>query len=196
MNQVIQIPCKECHLHLTCQTVGMNSFGSDEAPLKIFVDCPSKEDDQRHVWGKSRQAEFLKWLCKRISLKEEDYQVSFTLKCHIPKKVLTKKIDKLECIEACTPFRLASLQNAKAILTMGELSCLAFTGMELKKRVNCDWKSVETPARIFTTYAVGYALEKPAETVGISRMLWYASANAGLRPAVDSSVPQFDYEVL
>lgn len=195
MNQRIQTPCTACLLHKTAHTVGMVGHSNPTARLKIFLDSPSTEDDMRHKFGESRQSRFLLWLIKRNSLPLDKIEISFTLKCFVPKNTLKKKEDKLTLIDACEPLRIASLQKGDTVLTMGELSCLAFTGDSLDKRINTDAKCGHF-YRVFVTYAPGFAIKSPSESVGISRMLWNASVHAGMKPKVDLKVQQYDYEVI
>lgn len=194
-NQRIQTKCTACHLHKTAYTIGMLALPNPTAKLKIFLDYPSTEDDMRHKFGESRQSRFLLHLIKRNSLPLSDIDISYTLKCCVPKNRLKKKDDKFECIDACEPLRVANLQKGDTVLTMGEISCLAFTGDPLDRRINTDSKCGHF-YRIFVTYAPGYGTVSPSESVGISRMLWLASVNAGMKPKVDMSVTPFDYEVI
>lgn len=210
VSQRIETECTACVLHEHCYTVGMNSIGPIEAPLKIFLDAPPKEDDQRHKFGESNIAKFVRWMMARNSLKEEDYQICFTLKCAIPKNFLTKKENKLECIDACAPHRIASLQNTKCVLAMGELSALAFLGLPLKKVVHCFWPMktlpwfapalqahiVVTGASVGVCYAPGYAIVDPSEAVSMSRMMWMAGEKAGLKPAFNPKAGFFDFQVI
>lgn len=197
-SQRIDTPCTACELHEHCYTVGMNPIGPNKAPLKIFLDCPPAQDDIRHKFGESNIAKFLHWMLKRNGLKEEDYQVAFTLKCTIPKKFLTKKAQKWESIEACTPFRIASLQNAKCVLAMGELSVMAFLDQPLKKVVHCIWPSQEIKGlSIAASYAAGYPLAegKAAEAVQMARIMWLAAEKAGLKPFYNPDAGQFDFNI-
>lgn len=195
MNQRIQTPCTACHLHKTNYTVGMLANPNPSAKLKIFLDSPSQEDDKRHKFGESRQSKLLIHMILRNSLKMEEIDISYTLKCCPPKNSLRKKDQKFECIDACEPLRIANLQPGDTVLTMGELSCLAFTGDSLDKRINTDSKCGHF-YRVFITYAPGYGNATPSQCVGISRMLWLASVNAGMKPKVNMKLPPYDFEVI
>lgn len=200
MAQIIHTPCTACFLQEKCYTVGFQTEPKPFAKLQIFLDYPSQEDDMRHAYGESRTAEFLAWLLARNSLKEEDYAINFTLKCNVPKQTLTKLVDKWECIDACSKHRFANLQKPPyTILTMGELSCLAFLHEAVAKKINCSWKSPEPElmqSKIFVSYAPGYGLASPAECVGISRMIHYAAEEAGLNPHINNKLKMFDFQVI
>lgn len=195
-SQRIQTACTACELHEHCYTVGMNPIGPENAPLMVFLDCPPAEDDMRHKFGESHVAKFVRWMMNRNGLKEEEYRVAFTLKCSIPKKTITKKVQKYEVIDACTPHRIASLQNCKCALVMGELSVLAFLDQPLKKTVNCIWPSQEIKGlSVAVSYAPGYALQNPSQSVGMARLMWLAAEKAGLKPYFNAEAGQFDYHI-
>lgn len=198
MKQVIETECTACHLHESCHTVGMNGqYDSldDESKFKIFLDYPSQEDDAKHRFGESRQARYLLWLLRRMSLKEEEYEIHYTLKCFVPKNVLKRNDQKWECIDACTKHRIANLQSPPyTIVTMGDISCLAFTGKSLKSQVSGFCRTEF--GRIYVSYAPGYGVTSPSETVGISRQLWIAAEHAKLKPKVNLSIKDFNFEVI
>lgn len=198
-SQRIFTACTACELHEHAYSVGMKPVGRDDAPLKVFMDAPPKEDDMRHAFGQSNIAQFVTWMLARIGLKEEDYQIGFTLSCAIPKNFLTKKEQKLECIDACTKFRIANLQKTKCVLAMGELSALAFLNQPLKKVVHCIWPSGEVKGlKIAVSYAPGYPLTKEGagESVAMARLMWYAAEAAGLKPFHNPKVGLFDFNII
>lgn len=197
-SQRIVTKCTACVLHQHCYTVGMNPVGPPDTALRIFLDSPPKEDDMRHKFGASNISRFVRWMMLRNGLKEEDYQIAFTLKCAIPKNFLTKKENKQECVRACSKFRIASLQNAKVVLAMGELSVMAFLGKPLKKVVGCFWPSREISGlTIAASYAAGYPLAegKAGESVSMARIMWMAAEKAGLKPYFNPDAGLFDYNI-
>lgn len=199
MPQVIETKCTACFLCKTAYTVGMQGKVSErENKFKIFLDYPSQEDDMRHEFGESRTSRFLVWMMRRNSIDDRDYDVFYTVKCALPKKnSLPNNERKWEVIDACSPLRLANLQNPPyTIVTMGDISCLAFLRESMPKKIHCDWKSPEKLGRVFVAYSPGYGLKKPAESVAMSRQLWFAAEHAGLKPKLNRSIKMFDYEVI
>lgn len=200
MKAIIHNPCDKCELCKVTYTVGQNGFGNPSGPLKIFLDSPNKEDSMRHRLV-SRQFQFLRYLLNRLSLETHTYYVDFAIKCFIPEGIATKKAERLEIIKACSPFRFANLQTTKSILTMGEVSALAFSGKKLSDVSHSDtqpreFKLMKHRIKLFCTYAPGAALQDPAEVVAISRMIYRAAKTAGLKPKVDLNVKPFDWEII
>lgn len=200
-NQRIETKCSRCFLKERCYTVGMQGkYPKHRTQLQLFIDHPSQEDDMRHEFGESRNARFLVWLMRHISIQDYEYSIRYTVKCAVPKNSLPNQQRKYEVIDACSIHRFANLQEPPyTIVTMGDISCLAFLHEAVSSKHDCDWKSPEPElkgSRIFVTYAPGYGLQKPAESVGISRVLWDATVHAGLKPIVNNRLKMFDWEVL
>lgn len=205
MKQIIHTNCTKCVLHKTAYTVGIHGYGNPKAPLKIFMDMPHMVDDRTHEVGESKPFKLLQWLLKRLSLKKESYYVDFIIKCCPPKAFQKwKKWEKQLSIEACTEHRIASLQGAKAIVAMGELSCLAFTFSDLKRKAEARWCPAEPEVKkicraLYVCYSPGACIGEKGDAgvcVGISRILFRAATEAGLNPKVDLNVPVFDFEVI
>lgn len=202
MPQQIETPCTKCFLHKKCYTVGMQGKvpEGEESRLKIFVDHPSQEDDMRHEFGEGRTSQFLVWLMRRLSIPDKAYEIRYTIKCAPPKNALPNNERKWECIDACSPLRFANLQNPPyTIITMGEISCMAFLHESIKKRVHCMWRSPESQlqrSKVFVAYAPGYGLKSPAEAVSMSRLLWSACEAAGFHPKVNLKLKDFDFQVI
>lgn len=194
-----KFPCTGCSLHKTCKTIAMPGWGNESASLQIWLDFPQEEADRRHKPRESKQARFVDWLLRRNSLSLQDVYVGYSLRCMVPKNFLKKKDDRLESLQACnTRWNDTIRRNAKAIVSLGEISCLAFMGAT-KVGTVAGMSTVLTEPfkhKVFGDYSPGYALVSPADTVSISRSIWVAAEYAGLKPKINpKELTNFDYEL-
>lgn len=196
--------CELCELSQTCspKAVCLKGGGGLDARLAIFLDAPSIVEDRRGKGLVSESAEFLKWLLNRMSVSTQDVYVDYVLKCyHKPNKNVGKKAFRAQMLEACSVYRFATLQRIKpkAIIAMGTIACEAFTGSsEIGEYEGARWTSNEPRVReivdaVWISYAPAYALESPAESVGIYRTLFAAAKEAGLKPKLNTKIPLYDY---
>lgn len=201
MAQVLHLPCTRCELHARAYTVGMNPIVGASPKLAIFLDTPSKEEDMRHRLGFSRGLELVRWLLARNGISEGEVLISHVLRCHKPDKTGTKKFEKQAFIEACSTHRFALLQTyrPKALVAMGPIACEAFLHTEPKDRDGEKWKPVEPEVaaivdKVWATYNPGYGIQDPTECVGLSRVLWRAAEDAGLKPYFNKDIKPFDFQ--
>lgn len=185
--------CRDCYLSNFVQNACLPGTGNaEEARLAIFIDQPSWMDDQRRRPFVSDSAELIYHFIDRMGLDRNHVWLDYVLKCAAGKRVPSRKAERLQCIEACSKYRFATLQtmpNLKAIVTMGKVSLEAFTGnTELKNFEGMSWGANEPQVRdvgvnqIWVTYNPNYLLEKPAETPEVYRVIWKAAIAAGLQP--------------
>ena len=201
MPQVQHLACTACSLHQKAYTVGMSPLVGENPQIAIFLDYPSKEEDQRHRLGFSRGLELVRFLLARNGISEGEVLFSHVLRCYKPDKVLTKKWEKQEAIDACKKHRFALLQTyrPKAIVAMGPVACQAFLHTEPKDRDGEKWKPVEPEVaaivdKVWATYNPGSGIQDPTECVGLSRVLWRAAEEAGLHPYFNRDVNPFDFQ--
>lgn len=196
--------CRLCALHSSAhlKSVCLKGGGGGTAPLVVFLDSPTLVEDSRHRGFVSDGAELVRWMFRRMSLKNSDVYVDYVLKCYTGKdKTIGRKAYRQEMIEACSVYRFATLQTIKpkAIVAMGSKACEAFIGSEkVGNYEGTHWIPTEPAVReyvphIWVTYSPFYALEKPAESVTIYRTLFRAAEDAGLQPTLDENVTPFDY---
>lgn len=191
--------CKRCQLCETANTIGLAGHIGSNPVLAIFLDFPNWEEDKRHKFGYSRGTKLITWMLDRMSVGLDNVAIQFTLRCHKQDKQLSSKASRLAAIEGCSIHRFALLQKIKpkAIVAMGKISCEAFLdGAQHGDKEGTSWKPAEkqvTP-RIWVSYAPGYALQSPAESPGIYRVLWRAAEQAGLTPKTNLNIPVFDYD--
>jgi uracil-DNA glycosylase family 4 len=196
--------CQLCDLSTTCSPESrcLKGEGSLDAKLAIYLDAPTIVEDRRHKSFVAEAAEYLKWLLKRMSVSSADVYIDYVLKCY-PKtnKNFGKKAYRGQMLEACSTYRVATLQLIKplAIVAMGRTACEAFTGsQEIGEYEGARWVPTEPRIReivdgVWVTYSPGYALESPAESVGIYRILFAAAEEAGLKPQLNKKVIPYDY---
>lgn len=195
----MKVQCTACSLHDQGRTNCMAGWGNPLAKLQIWIDSPAEEADTRGKPQESKQARFVNWLLRRNSISLQDVYVGYTLRCFIPKNVLKKKADRLESLNACMGrHNLQVCKNAKAIVALGEISCLEFMGVTkvgeaagMNRDMIEPWKH-----RVYGGYAPGYCLATPSESVGVSRSIWFAAEFCGLKPKIDlKELQNFDYEI-
>lgn len=161
-------------------------------------------EDRRARPMLSEGADLIRWMMKRMSVAREDYYLDYVLKCYPNPKVVKSfgnKAFRTQMIEACAHYRLATLQllKPKAIVVMGATACEAFLGSEkVGEYEGARWIPNEPFVResvegIWITYAPGYALKGPSESVGIYRTLFAAAEEAGLKPKLNKQLEPFDY---
>lgn len=196
--------CQLCELSLTAspKSVCLKGGGGLDAALCIFLDAPTIVEDRR---GKSLVAEaamLLKWFLNRMSVQTENVYVDYVLKCYPkPNKNVGKKAFRAQMLEACSVYRFATLQriSPKAIIAMGTTACEAFTGSsEIGQYEGARWIPNEPRVReaveaVWVSYSPAYALENPAESVGIYRTLFAAAKEAGLKPKLNEKIIKYDY---
>jgi uracil-DNA glycosylase family 4 len=170
--------------------------------LLIYLDAPTLVDDRRHRPFVSEAASLLRWFCARMSLDMSKVYMDYILKCYpVGSKDYGKKPHRLSYIEACSVYRIATLQQLKpkAVIGMGSKCCEAFMGSDkVGNFEGTSWTPLEPLMRnfvekVFISYGPAYALENPAETVSIYRTLWAAAEAAGLQPEFNKNLKQFDY---
>lgn len=150
----------------------------------------------------SRAGEILLNLLGRMSLTTEQVYLDYTVKCWAGKKMPKQKCDRLVCIEACSYYRFATLQNMpnlRKIVGMGSLTLEAITGStEMKHFEGESWTPREIELRqwgeVWITYSPAYLEEKPAEIPNVSRIIWTAAQEAGLEPRVNLEYPHLAWD--
>lgn len=160
------------------------------APLQIFVDAPSSQDDEFATYGSSRVSRLMLWMLEKCSLQPEEVGLNFTIRCCTTS--LKKKIEKEKSIEACAPYSDETVQNAKSLLGLGELSAKRLTGQSLDRVVYQEHKKI-LHCPVYIGYSPGYLLQKVGETVDVVRMIWWAAKTAGLNPKVNTELADFDF---
>jgi uracil-DNA glycosylase family 4 len=177
----------------------------ETARMAIYVDQPSFLDDRQKKPFSSESGDLLHHFMSRMGIHSDWYYLDYILKCACPKKMMPKqKAERLQCIEACSKYRFATLQtmpDLKVIVAMGKIALEAFTGnTEIGKFEGCGWEPREPEIRslgvqkIWVTYSPLYLLEKPAETPDIYGVLWCAAEEAGLKPQ-ETKVPPYKWNV-
>lgn len=196
--------CQLCELHQHANegSVCLRGEGGGRAKLLIYLDYPTEIEDRRHRSMVSNAVELLRWMLSRMSIAPNEYYIDYVIKCY-PKrcKTFTKKADRLSFVEACSEYRIATLQSIrpKSIIAMGRVACEAFTGSsEIKNYEGTSWTPYEPAVRnyverVWITYSPAYALQDCAESVGIYRVLQHAAIDAQLNPKFNPKIKMFDY---
>lgn len=193
--------CTDCVLHTKAKHVCLPSVGTQDAVLAIYLDYPSFIDDRRGRGFVSDNAEFVKFCLKRMSVNLEDVYLDYIVKC-APGKMPGQKADRMSCVNACSQYRFAALQNLphlKAIVGLGSLSCETFTLVkEVGKRTGSDWKPIspimqQHVDRIWIGMSPGVLKEQPAEAGSIFRVIWMAAEEAGLKPEVNQNMKPYEF---
>lgn len=196
--------CQLCDLSTTCSPESrcLKGEGSLDAALCIYLDAPTIVEDRRKKSLVAEAAVYLRWLLRRMSVDPEDVYIDYVLKCYPkPNKTFGKKAFRAEMIEACSVYRIATLQQIKPkeIIAMGTTACEAFTGStEIKSYEGTFWtpnepRVREIVKRVWISYSPAYALEAPAESVGIYRTLFAAAEAAKLKPKLNRKIIMYDY---
>jgi uracil-DNA glycosylase family 4 len=187
-------------LHKTAKSICLKGRGEGDVQLLIFLDSPNLVEDRRGKGIVSDAASWVVWALKRMSILE-GYYIDYIVKCYSgSNKLFGKKRERLQCIEACAIYRIATLQlfSPKAIIGMGPLCSLALIGREVGATEGTNWIPTESFVgscvdHVWITYAAGYPLKDPAESVGVFRTLFMAAKEAGLNPEIDKTVQPYDY---
>lgn len=196
--------CQLCELSATAnrRSVCLKGGGSTDAALLIYLDAPTMIDDRRGKSFVSEAADYLRHLLDLMSVSRHDVYVDYVLKCYPkPNKSFGKKAPRAAMIEACSVYRLATLQQLKpkAIIAMGALPCEAFIGEQKVDRFEGTCWIPNEPfvrefvERVWITYSPAYALKDPANAVSIYRTLFQAAEEAGLNPKFNKNAKAFDY---
>lgn len=188
--------CTLCWLHKTVNTVCMSAQPNIHAPLQIFVDSPSPQDDVIGEYGSSMVSRLMIWMLEKWSLTPDDAGINFAIKCSAGKS-LKKKIDKIESVETCARYTDKFIDQAKALIGFGELSSFRLLGVNrpLTRTVYQEHKRKDK-CSIFISYSPGYLIQKPSETVDALRILHEAAVSAGLSPVLNRELPLFDFGVI
>lgn len=197
--------CDLCILHTSANPKAIclkgEGIGVGPYPLLVCLDSPNKVENIRGRAMVSDAADWLRWAFRRMSISNGVY-LDYTVKCYTGgNKQFGKKHEKMETIEQCSIYRVATLQQIKpkAIIAMGALSSLAFVGQgKVGLAVESKWTPTEPFVREFVphvwiAYSAGYPLQDPAESVGVFRTLWRAAEDAGLNPKINLKEQPFDY---
>ncbi len=202
MNENPDCQLCELHQHASEGAVCLKGEGSDSAKLLIYLDEPNFVEDRRRKGVVSDGADLLRWMLRRMSINPKDYYIDYVIKCHHAKcGSFTKKANRQNFIESCSVYRLATLQLLRpaAVVGMGRICCEAFVGSDkIGDYEGTYWTPQEPFVRDFVphvwlTYSPAYALQDPAASVTIYRVLESAAHAAGLQPHFDSSVMMFNY---
>lgn len=163
------------------------------APLQIFIDSPTSQDDDFGEWGSSMVSRLLIWMLEKWTLSSEEVGINFTIRC-CGSTLKNKKVDKLDAIAACSVYSERYILCAKALLGMGELSSFRLAGASRPLKNTCyqEHKKVRD-VPVFISYAPGYYLQNPGDVVSGLRMLYRAAVAAGLKPELNKELPLFDF---
>lgn len=183
--------CTLCWLHRSANVVCMPCKPNQQAPLQVFIDSPSPQDDEFGEFGSSRVSRLLFWMFEKWTLAPEEVGVNFAVRCC--GSDLKKIVDKKDALAACSIYSERYITCAKALLGFGELSSMRLlANRSLKNTVYQEHKR-EHPVSVFISYAPGYFLQKPSEVVAGLRMLYRAARAAGLKPELNTELELFDF---
>lgn len=187
----MKIPCTRCWLHKSAKVICMACAPNKSAPLQVFVDQPTAQDDDFGQYGSSRVSRLTMWMFEKWTLSPEEVGINFTVKCAGD---LTKKADKLHAMEACSIYSQPFIEanTTKALLGFGELSCLRLLNRPIKNAVYQEDKRT-LPISVFISYSPGYFLQNPSDVVAGLRMIHYAATAAGLKPELNKELELFDF---
>lgn len=196
--------CQLCQLHETANegSVCLKGRGEKDATLLIFLDAPSFVEDRRSRSFVSEGVEYLDYMMQQMSIEKDKYYLEYILKCHPkPCKAFGRKAERAQMIEACSRYRIATLQLIKpiAVVCMGTVACETVMGYsEVGNYEGTCWVPNEPTIRefinhVWITYNPAYGLQDPSETVSVYRVLWKAAEEAGLKPKYNSTKKKFDY---
>lgn len=162
-----------------------------KAPLQIFVDSPTAQDDKFEGYGSSQVSRLLFWMLEKWTLSPSEVGINFTIRCCGTS--LKKKVDKLDAVAACSVYSERYIEAAKALLGMGEASSFRLLGNRpLANTVYQEHRKVQD-VPVFISYSPGFFLQKPAETIDGMRMLHQAAEAAGLTPVLNKELPLMDF---
>lgn len=182
--------CTLCWLHREAKTVCMACRPNKAAPLQIFIDSPTPQDDEFGEYGGSRVARLMFWMLEKWTISPDEAGINFTIRCCGDTK---KKADKRDSVQACSVYSERYIECAKALIGFGELSSLRLVGdRPLKNTVYQEHKKVRA-VPVFISRSPGYFIQNPSETVSGLRMLYRAAVTAGLKPKLNLELPLFDF---
>jgi uracil-DNA glycosylase family 4 len=195
--------CELCELHLSAspKSVCLKGEGGIAPKLVIYFDAPSIVDDRRGRAFVSEPAMLLKWMLRRMSIQLTEVYLDYVLKCYPTNcKTYTKKAYRQAYIEACSKYRVATLQLLRpaAIIAMGSKACEAFVGSDKVASFEGTYWTPQEPFvrevvdRVYITYSPAYALQDPAEIVSIYRTLEAAAIQANLKPKL-ANIPMYEF---
>lgn len=194
--------CDKCDLHRYAKSVCLKGRGGDAPSILIFLDNPNIVEDKRGRGIVSDGADWLFWALARMSISHEEVYVDYVLKCYAPRNSgVTRKAERQVMYDACSEYRIATLQlfQPKVIIAMGAKACEVFVGQDkVSEFEGTSWTPWEPAVRdvctsVWVTYSPAYALQDPAESVGIFRTLWFAAIEADLKPQINETIKPFDY---
>lgn len=195
--------CVDCQLHTNARHRCLESRGDVSCKLAIFLDYPNMIEDRSGKTWSSDNAKFVDYSLRRMSVPLESVYRDYIVKCY-PKKMPGAKGDRMQCVNACSQYRYAALEELpalKAICVLGSLGCEAMTMDKIVgNKAGADWvPSSPTMRVLFSSVWVGFSpgllKEKPAEAGSIYRVIWMAAVQAGLNPKLNESVDLYDFDV-
>jgi uracil-DNA glycosylase family 4 len=202
--------CTLCVLHEKAYSVCLPGWGCPlaEAKLFIFLDSPNMMEDRTHKGGAGKASELLVWMLRRMSLQSGDgVRIDCVLKCSRGKQ-LTRKAERFEAIEACSKYRLASLASSRgkpaqrSLVAMGSVAVEAFIGKSEIGQYEGTWWEPNEPfvreqgfEKVWCSYSPSYALESPAETGRIYRVIYKAAEACRLKPKFNKKLPAYEYDI-
>lgn len=196
--------CNLCQLaeHTNPKSVCLKGRGVDSAKLLILLDAPGIVEDKRSRGMVSEGVEYLDWLMARMSVPKDSYYLEYVLKCYPkPCKQFGTKAHRQQMINACAPYRIATLQSIrpKAVVCMGATACELVMGSDkVSPFEGCKWiprfpELREFVSHVWITYSPAYGLQDVAESVGIYRVLLAAATEAGLKPKFNPKQKAYDH---
>jgi uracil-DNA glycosylase family 4 len=195
--------CTDCQLHKKCRSVCLPSTGDSSCKLAIFLDYPSVVEDLRGRPWVGDNARFVDYCLRRMSVDPEHVFRDYIVKCY-PGKMPGPKADRMACVNACSQYRFAALDelaSLQAMVVLGGLGCEAVTlHKAIGDKAGAEWEPASLLMRqyvdhVWVGYSPGLLKEKPAEAGAIYRVIWAGAEQAGLDPIVDESVPPYDFDV-
>jgi uracil-DNA glycosylase len=186
----MRIACTRCWLHKSAKTVCMEAMPNLRAPLQVFIDGPTAQDDDFGGYGSSRVSRLLMWMLEKWTLYPEEVGINFTIRCCT--STVKKKVDQKDSIAACSIYSEKAIAAAKSLLGMGDLSSWRLLDSPISRTVYQEHKKAR-PVPVFMSYSPGYFLQKTAETIDGLRMLHRAAEAAGLKPIYNKDLPLFDF---
>ena len=183
-------------MHRGTKTVCLQGKGNvDSAKMIVYLDRPSFMDDKRGRSFVDESADLLRYMFKRMGIDvETDVYFDYIIKCRGDKKLISQKAARMEVVEACSKYRLVTLQEIKpkAIVALGSVALEAFIGRsDIGEHEGVAWDSGEfgVQCKVWVAYAPDYIFNKASEAPSLYRVLWRAAAQAGLKPQETSIAP-------
>lgn len=195
--------CTDCILHRTAKHRCLSSQGDVNCRLAIFLDSPAYIDDKRGKSFVSDNAEFVRYCLNRMSVPESLVYLDYIVKCY-PKKLPGQKADRMACVNACSQYRLASLQKLKklrSLVVLGSLGCETFTmEKQIGLRQGTDWVPAsplvrQIVPRVWVGFSPGLLENKPSEAGSIYRVIYIAAEEAGLKPQTNLKIKPYEFTI-